>query len=268
MSALLRIDILTLFPEMFAGPLSHGVLGRAQAAGLVEIAVHDIRAWTDDRHHIVDDYVYGGGSGMVMKPEPLAAAIEATHGEAGWVVLLTPQGALLNHSTAAKLACRQHLVLVCGRYEGVDERARSLFIDEEISIGDYVLTGGELPAMVLADAVARLVPGVVGKEQSLTEESHVAGLLEHPHYTRPREFRGLAVPDVLLSGDHAHIKQWRHLESLRRTLLRRPDLLDKRGISPNEREWLQAQEPEALRRLDRRQNFKDPAPRLENGPES
>ena len=246
MSAGIRFDILTLFPEMLVGPLDHGILGRARDAGLIEIATHNIREWATDRHKIVDDYTFGGGSGMVMKPEPLAAAIEACRKEDGRVVLLTPQGKTLNHAIAFELSREMHLVLVCGRYEGVDERVRSQFVDDQISIGDYVLTGGELPALVLTETVARLVPGVIGGDESTYNESHSDGLLEHPHFTRPREFRGGKVPNVLLSGDHAAIRRWRHLESVRRTLLARPDLLRRRGLESGESEWLWREEPEAM----------------------
>ncbi len=250
MSAGIRFDILTLFPEMLVGPLEHGILGRARSAGLVDIATHNVRDWATDRHKIVDDYTFGGGSGMVMKPEPLAAAIEACQKEDGWVVLLTPQAKILNHAIALELSLRAHLVLVCGRYEGVDERVRTQLVDQQISIGDYVLTGGELPALVLTETVARLVPGVVGGDESTYNESHSEGLLEHPHFTRPREFRGSEVPDVLLSGDHAAIRRWRHLESLRRTLLARPDLLRRRALDSSESEWLWKEEPAAMSEFD------------------
>ena len=268
MAPALRIDVLTLFPEMFAGTFEHGILGRARDAGLLHLAVHHIRDWTHDRHRTVDDYAYGGGSGMVMKPEPLARAIEATRGDDGWVVLLTPQGKLLNHEAVVRLERKEHLVLVCGRYEGVDERVRALLVDEEISIGDYVLAGGELPAMVLAEAVARLVPGVVGKEDSVASDSHVCGLLEHPHYTRPRTYRGLETPDVLLSGHHAQIDEWRRRESLRRTLLRRPDLLGRARISEEELDWLRQEEPEAMQRFESASRGPAPGGRLEKAAES
>jgi len=241
----LQIDILTLFPDMFAGVFDLGVVGRARETGIVEIGTRDIREFTHDRHRTADDYAFGGGPGMVMKPEPIAEAIESVRRDKSRIVLMSPQGALLDHAAAARLANQPHLVLLCGRYEGVDERVRQQFVDEEISIGDYVLTGGEIPAMVVTDAVVRLVPGVVGKADSVSAESHVAGLLEHPHYTRPRVFAGLPVPEVLTSGDHAAIERWRRRESLRRTLLRRPDLLRRQHLSPEEQAWLLAEEPDA-----------------------
>jgi len=250
MSDVIRFDILTLFPEMFVGTLQHGVLGRARAAGLVDVATHDIRSWSTDRNKSVDDYAFGGGSGMVMKPEPLSAAIESCRQEHGWVVLMTPQGGVLNHAMALELRRKSQLVIICGRYEGVDERVRTQLVDEQISIGDYVLTGGELPALVLIETISRLVPGVVGGHNATVNESHSNSLLEHPHFTRPREFRGCRVPEVLLSGDHLAIRRWRHLESLRRTLLARPDLLKRRGLESVESEWLWNEEPVAMSTFD------------------
>jgi tRNA (guanine37-N1)-methyltransferase len=246
---MMRIDVLTLFPEMFPGPLGSSILGRAQQEGLIEIHVHDLRDWTEDRHRTADDYPYGGGAGMVLKAEPFFRAFdelfpgwdaprtggphrpEASGGRAGpkvpgaHVVYLTPQGRPLDQKTVRKLAACERLVLLCGHYEGTDERVREALVDEELSIGDYVLTGGELPAMVVIDAVARLVPGVLGRAASALEESFVEGLLEHPHYTRPAEVRGRTVPEVLLSGNHEMVRKWRRRESLRRTLERRPELL-------------------------------------------
>jgi tRNA (guanine37-N1)-methyltransferase len=219
----MRIDVITLFPEMFEGPLRESILGRARDRGLLQLALHDLRDYATDRHRVVDDAPYGGGAGMVLKPEPIAAAVKDLRGDDGHVVLLTPQGQVFDQSVAGQLAALPHLVLVCGRYEGVDERVRK-FVDRELSIGDYVLTGGELAAMVVIDAVARLVPGVI-EAASLERESHTAGLLEYPQYTRPAEFAGMRVPDVLLSGDHAAIARWRESEARRRTLERRPDLL-------------------------------------------
>ncbi len=218
----MRIDVITLFPEMFEGPLRESILGRARDRGLLTIGLHDLRDYATDRHRVVDDAPYGGGPGMVLKPEPLAAAIVDVKGEGGHVVLLTPAGMVFTQDVARSLATRTHLVLVCGRYEGVDERVRA-FVDFELSVGDYVLTGGELAAMVVIDAVARLVPGVI-ETTSLERESHTAGLLEYPQFTRPLEFRGMRVPDVLLSGDHQAIARWREAESRRRTRERRPDL--------------------------------------------
>jgi tRNA (guanine37-N1)-methyltransferase len=219
----MRIDVITLFPEMFEGPLRESILGRARDRGLLQLALHDLRDYATDRHRVVDDAPYGGGAGMVLKPEPIAAAVTDLRGDDGHVVLLTPQGQVFDQSLAGQLAALTHLVLVCGRYEGVDERVRK-FVDRELSIGDYVLTGGELAAMVVIDAVARLIPGVI-EAASLERESHTAGLLEYPQYTRPAEFAGMRVPDVLLSGDHAAIARWREAEARRRTLERRPDLL-------------------------------------------
>lgn len=223
----MRFDILTLFPAMFQGPLTESILKRAQQAGRIEIHLHDIRQWTTDRHRTADDTPYGGGAGMVMKAEPLAAAIRAVRAadeRPGVTILLTPDGELLTQQIVRELATLPRLLLVCGHYEGIDERVRETLIDRELSIGDYVLTGGELAAMVVVDAVARLVPGVIDSE-SIVEESHSDFLLEYPHYTRPAVWEGLAVPPVLLSGHHGEIARWRRAERLRRTLTRRPDLL-------------------------------------------
>jgi tRNA (guanine37-N1)-methyltransferase len=221
-------DIVTIFPAMVEAALSEGVIGRARANGLVDVRARDLRAFADDRHRVVDDVPYGGGPGMVMKPEPLFRAVEAIAEERGKpaaVVLMTPQGRLFDHSEAVRLSHLERLVIICGRYEGVDERVANALVTDEISIGDYVLTGGELPALVVIDAVARLQPGVVGDAGSVDADSFVRGTLDHPHYTRPAVFRGMAVPDVLVSGHHAEIARWRRREQLRRTLERRPDLL-------------------------------------------
>ena len=234
----MRIDVLTLFPEMFSGPLQASILGRAIEGGLVEVILHNIRDYAEDKHHIVDDYPFGGGPGMVMKPEPLFAAVEAVaslDAAKGHVVLLTPQGRLLTQSIGDELSRQERLILVCGHYEGVDERVREHLVDDEISIGDYVLSGGELPAMVLIDVVVRRLPGVLGSEESLAEESHDKGLLEYPQYTRPAEFRGWEVPDVLLSGHHAQIAAWRRRQSVLRTARRRPHLLEGVGLTDTER---------------------------------
>lgn len=226
-------DILTLFPGMFAGPLTESILKRAGQAGLIDVRLHNIRDWASDRHRTADDAPYGGGAGMVLKAEPLAAAIravlaDAAAGAAGPapppVLLLTPDGEVFTQTLAQELAGAPRLVLVCGHYEGIDERVREALITREVSIGDYVLTGGELAAMVVVDAVARLVPGVIDAE-SITEESHSDGLLEYPHYTRPASWEGRPVPPVLLSGHHGEVAKWRRRERLRRTLARRPDLL-------------------------------------------
>lgn len=236
----MQIDILTLFPGMFEGPLTESILKLAQRNGLLDIRLHDIREHTSDKHRTVDDTPYGGGGGMVMMPGPLVEAIEAVRGDAAKtpVILMTPQGRTFTQAVAQELAAHPRLILVCGRYEGVDERVRELAITDEISIGDYVLTGGELPAMVVIDAVARLIPGVLGARWAAEEDSHAMGLLEYPHYTRPVEFRGRVVPDVLLSGDHGAIAAWRRREAIRRTWLRRPDMLLTADLSEAERWFL------------------------------
>jgi tRNA (guanine37-N1)-methyltransferase len=220
------IDILTLFPEMFPGPLSAGVTGRGLASGLVTLRLHNLRDYTHDRHRQVDDVPYGGGAGMVLKPEPIFEAVRARAGK-GPVILLTPQGELLNQGLVRELAGHDDLYLICGRYEGVDERVATHLVDKEISIGDYVLTGGELPAMVVIDAVSRLVAGVLGSDESPKDESFDQHLLEYPHYTRPAEFEGHPVPEVLRSGHHAEIERWRRAQATERTRRRRPDLLDR-----------------------------------------
>ena len=241
-----RIDVLTLFPKMFESPFAESIVARARAAGQVQLAVHDIREWATDRHHVVDDTPYGGGAGMVLKPEPLTRAIRATKGDGGHVVLMTAQGALFDQTAARRLAALPHLVIVCGHYEGVDERVIEGDVDEELSIGDFVLTGGELAAMVVIDAVTRLVPGVIEAE-SLTHESHTEGLLEGPHYTRPAEHEGRRVPAVLLSGDHAAIARWRRAEAVRRTAERRPDLIERAALTPAERARFPLPRPDAGR---------------------
>lgn len=246
----MRVHVLTLFPEMFAGPLDHSIVGRARQRGILEVQLVNIRDFTTDKHRIVDDTPYGGGPGMVMKPEPLFAAIESVReSSATHVILMDPQGHPFTQKRAWELAQKPHLVLVCGHYEGVDERVRTL-VDEELSIGDYVLTGGELPAMVVLDAVCRLLPGALGEAASAQEESFEDGLLDHPHYTRPAVFRGMAVPDVLLSGHHAEIRRWRRREALRRTWLRRPDLLASARLTDEDRRWLAELEAEASRAGD------------------
>lgn len=240
----LRIDILTLFPGMFSGPFDHSIVGRARAAGLVDIQLHDIRSYTTDRHHVVDDYPYGGGPGMVMKPEPIFACAEAVRAMAsppGQLILLTPQGRLLSQAIVDELAALPRLILLCGHYEGVDERVREHLVEDEISIGDYVLSGGEVPAMVVVEAVVRRLPGVLGSDVSLVEESHSEGLLEYPQYTRPAEFRGWAVPEVLLSGNHGEIARWRRLQRVLRTARRRPDLLARAELTPEERRLAEAE---------------------------
>jgi tRNA (guanine37-N1)-methyltransferase len=226
----LRIDVLTIFPGLFGPFLEESILGAALRRGLLAVAVHDLRDWARDRHRTVDDAPYGGGPGMVMKPEPLVAALEALAGAKGpgrkaRVALLSPQGDPLDQARLAQLATLPHLVLVCGRYEGVDQRAIDLAIDEELSIGDYVLSGGELPALVVIEGISRLLPGVVGNPESVVSESFQAGLLEGPHYTRPPVFGGLSVPEVLRSGDHGAVARWRAERSRERTRARRPELL-------------------------------------------
>jgi tRNA (guanine37-N1)-methyltransferase len=227
----LSVDVLTLFPAMFSGPFSESMMARAQESGRLEIRIHDLRRWSDDaRHAKVDDRPYGGGAGMVIRPEPLYRALKdlgALKKRAKpWVVFLSPQGGRFDQKMAEKLVSRKRLVLVCGHYEGIDERIMA-WVDQEISIGDYVLTGGELPAMVVVDTVARLIPGVVGDPMSLERDSFSSGILDYPHYTRPSRWRGKDVPAVLLSGNHAEIEKWRRQEAVRRTESKRPDLLKK-----------------------------------------
>jgi tRNA (guanine37-N1)-methyltransferase len=226
----MRIDILTLFPAIFSGPLDHSILSRARQAGLLTVEVHDLRDFAAGRHRVTDEPPFGGGGGMVMKPEPIFAGVEAVRDRfgAGKAVLLSPQGERLNSALARRLAGEDHLILICGRYEGVDQRVADHLADLEVSIGDYVLTGGELPALVLVDAVVRFIPGALGDPLASSRDSFEEGLLEAPQYTRPRTFRGHAVPEVLLSGDHAAIEKWRREEALRRTMARRPDLGNKK----------------------------------------
>ena len=223
----MRIDVITIFPPLLAGAFEHSIIKRAREQEIVELHVHDLRDYTDDRHRTVDDYPYGGGAGMVMKPEPWFRAVETLRSQntSGRAVLLTPQGQRLDQALARRLAREERLIILCGRYEGVDERVREHLIDEEISIGDYVLSGGEPAAVVLVDALVRLQPGALGSPQSTVEESFSAGLLEYPQYTRPPEFRGWRVPDVLLSGDHGAVERWRRERQIERTRARRPDLL-------------------------------------------
>lgn len=248
----MKIDVLTTFPDMFAPVLGASIIKRAQAAGVVEIAVHDLRQWTYDKHKTTDDMPYGGGVGMVMKPEPFFAAVEDILGrsvspapdkERGEeIILLTPQGKLFSQTLARELSAKDHIILLCGHYEGVDERVREHLATREISIGDYILTGGELPAMVVIDAVVRLLPGALGAEEGTTSESFEEHLLEYPQYTRPAEFRGWTVPEILLSGHHEQIRRWRRQESLRRTKQRRPDLLEKVLLTKEDRELLEEME--------------------------
>ena len=237
---MIRFDVLTIFPEMFHSPLRSSLIGKAREKGLIAVEIHDIRAYAADRHRMTDDYPYGGGGGMVMKVEPVARALDdvLSNQEGGIVVLLTPQGERLNQEKAEELARHGRIILICGHYEGVDERIREHLVDREISIGDYVLTGGELPALVLIDVLSRFVPDVLGNRESARQDSFSAGLLEHPQYTRPRTFRDWDVPEVLLSGNHREIETWRRTESVRRTALRKPELLERANLTDAERQAL------------------------------
>jgi len=237
----MRFDILTLFPHMFSSPFQESILARAIEKGLIQIRTINIRDFALDKHHVVDDTPYGGGQGMVMKVEPIARAIEWAKSQdpSAWTIYLTPQGKQFNQDMAQELSSRSHLILLCGRYEGIDERVRELLVDEEISIGDYVLTGGELAAMVLIDAVSRLLPGVLGSDRSAEEDSFFHSLLEYPQYTRPFSFRGRDAPQILLSGNHGAISLWRRREALRRTSMRRPDLLARANLSDEDKKILE-----------------------------
>lgn len=244
----MQFEVLTLLPEVFPPYLESSILQRARQRGLVSVNVHNIREYTHDKHHVTDDTPYGGGGGMVMKPEPVFEAVEsilgrfdplsATPEPATPVIMLTPQGRVFSQTVAEELSHHKKIILLCGRYEGMDERIREHLVTDEISIGDYVLTGGELPALVLIDAVSRLIPGVLGDPSGAIDDSHATGLLEYPHYTRPPEYRGWKVPEILLSGDHGKIELWRREQSLLRTLARRPDLLEKLDLSEKERKFL------------------------------
>ncbi len=230
----MKCDIITIFPEIFDAYLAESILKRAIQKKLIEIKVHNLRDFTRDRHKTVDDYPYGGGPGMVMKPEPFFNAIESTktNGVERFTIMLSPQGKVFNQDMALSLSKeRRRLLFICGRYEAIDERVRENLVDEEISIGDYILTGGELPALVIIDSIVRLIPGALGDERSKEEESFTWGILDYPHYTRPPEYRGLTVPDVLLSGNHKEIAKWRRKEALRHTMRRRPDLLKKASLT-------------------------------------
>ena len=245
----MRFDIITIFPEIFRGVFEVGIIRRAVEAGLIEINLHDLRDYTFDRHRQVDDRPFGGGAGMVMKPEPLFRAIEAiTHNASkATVVMLSPQGRLFTQRVAEELAGREQVVLICGRYEGIDERVVERLADDEISIGDVVLSGGEIPAMVVVDAVTRLIPGALGSDESAARDSFADGLLDYPHYTRPAEYRGLRVPDVLVGGHHGEIEKWRRRKAMEKTLSRRPDLLERRALSEDERRLV----AEILREMDK-----------------
>ena len=247
-----HIDILTLFPEMFQGPFGTGIFKRAIDRQLVSITIRNIRDYTHDKHATVDDYSYGGGAGMILKPEPIFEAVEKIKSEIGGkqgvsnidsyvlpIILLTPQGRLFSQPIAAELSTHHQMILICGHYEGVDERVREHLVTDEIGIGDYVLSGGELAAIVVVDAVVRLLPGVLGSPASLLEDSHVTGLLEYPQYTRPAVYRGWSVPEILLSGNHAQIAKWRREQAILRTLKRRPELIDKANLRSEERQLVE-----------------------------
>lgn len=236
----MRFDVFSLFPSVIQPYLEISILQRAIQNGLLEIHLHDIRSFTADKHHITDDAPFGGGGGMVMKPEPIFTAVESVLGSPSScpLILLTPQGRTYNQQVAAELAGYPHLALLCGRYEGVDERVREHLVTDEISIGDYVLTGGELPALILIDSITRLIPGALGDPDGAQDDSFASGLLEYPHYTRPAEFRGWRVPEVLLSGNHAEIARWRRQQALLRTWKRRPDLLERIQLSESDRRFL------------------------------
>ncbi len=238
---MIRFDILSIFPEMFASPLNCSILKRAREKGLVEIHLHNIRDYAGDKHKMTDDAPYGGGGGMVMKVEPIERALASIVPERDGVltILLTPQGETFSQEMAEEMSLCSRIVLICGRYEGVDERVRDHLVDREVSMGDFILTGGELSAMMMVDAISRLVPGVLGNDESAPSDSFSMGILEYPHYTRPSDYRGWLVPEILLSGNHKEIQAWRRVESLRRTYLRRPDLLEKATLSNEDRKILE-----------------------------
>lgn len=240
---MMKIDVLTLFPEMFAGVLGHSILKKAAEKQAVQYNVINFREFSDNKHQTVDDYPYGGGAGMVLKPQPIFDAVDSLNNkndqQKSRVILLCPQGERLNQKKAEELAREKHLIFICGHYEGYDERIREHLVTDEISIGDYVLTGGELGAMVIIDSVVRLLPEVLGNEESHQKDSFSTGLLEHPHYTRPADFRGMKVPDVIISGNHKNIEEWRSKESLRRTFIRRPDLLQEIELTKEQLKWLE-----------------------------
>lgn len=238
----MKFDIFTLLPEVFTPYLNSSILAKAAQNRLIEVDVHDIRSFTTDKHHVTDDTPYGGGGGMVMKPEPVFTAVESILGNPPTcpVILLTPQGKVLTQEMAYQLVQNDHIGLICGRYEGIDERIREHLVTDEISIGDYVLTGGELPALILVDVLSRLIPGVLGDPEGASDDSHASGLLEYPHYTRPPEFRGWRVPDVLISGHHAEINRWRKQQALYRTRQRRPDMLHRADLSEEDMKYLKS----------------------------
>ena len=238
---MIRFDVLSIFPEMFSSPLNFSLLKKAQDKGLINICLHDIRNWASDKHRMTDDAPFGGGCGMVMKVEPVERALAEIKNKVGesQVILMTPQGETFNHKIATELASERQIIIICGRYEGVDERIRTYLVDREISIGDFILTGGELSALVLIDAVSRLIPGVLGNADSPAGESFSNGLLEYPQYTRPANYKNWSVPEVLMSGNHAEIERWRRRESLKRTSKRRPDLLKKIELSAEDKKILE-----------------------------
>ncbi len=239
---MLRVDILTLFPDYFRGPLDHGTLSRAVQGGRLTVVVHNLRNWAEGKHRVTDDYTFGGGTGMVMKPEPFFRAVADLRTAEAHVILLSPAGRMLDQPTAKDLASQGHLILLCGRYEGVDERVAAYLVDDEISIGSYVVSGGELPALVVLDATARHLPDVLGGgPTAVSEESFATGLLEYPHYTRPASYQGMHVPEVLLSGNHQQIEKWRRQQSLLRTRRRRPDLLLDADLSEADRSFLDSE---------------------------
>ena len=244
----MQFEVFTLLPEVFPSYLESSIIKRARQNGLLTVNVHNIRDYTHDKHHVTDDTSYGGGGGMVMKPEPVFEAVETVLGldphqcppePAPLIIMLTPQGRVFSQAVADELSRHEKIALLCGRYEGIDERIREHLVTDEISVGDYVLTGGELPALMVIDAVSRLIPGVLGDPTGASDDSHAMGLLEYPHYTRPPEFRGWNVPEVLLSGDHGKVDQWRRKQSLQRTLERRPDLLEKAELTEQEHKFLE-----------------------------
>lgn len=238
---MMKIDYLTLFPEMFDGVLNHSILKRAQDKNIIEVNTVNFRDYAENKHNQVDDYPYGGGQGMVLKPEPVFNAMkDLKHTDKTRVILMCPQGRPFSQAIAEELSEAEHIVFICGHYEGYDERIRENLVTNEISMGDYVLTGGELPAMTMTDAIVRLIPGVLGNEQSHQDDSFSDGLLEFPQYTRPREYKGMTVPDVLLSGNHANIEKWRYEQKLIRTLHKRPDLLEKYQLSDKDKEFLES----------------------------
>lgn len=238
----MRFDVFTLFPGVMHEYVQTSILGRAGKAGIVDVRLHNIRDYAADKHRTTDDQPFGGGGGMVMKPEPIYSAVEAVLGEelkSVPIVLLTPQGRSFNQSLAKEYSKQKHIALICGRYEGVDERVRQYLATDEVSVGDYVLTGGEIPGLLVIDAIARMLPGVLGDKLAATKDTHARGLLEHAHYTRPADFRGWVVPEILRSGDHARIEAWRHEDALRRTFHRRPDLLQAIELSDEDQEFLE-----------------------------